>query len=111
MISIHNYCAACSHSLSTLFTNCAVSEARRIDIRYLFAYAGFMFQGPSARKVFVVTCKRRRRDVPTGVKEFPFQSIAVGCPLCGEMRRYLPSEVLLGRPHHLVAKQARAVAG
>jgi len=66
---------------------------------------GFMFQGPSARKVFVVTCKRCRRDVPTGVKEFPFQSITVSCPLCGEMRRYLPSEVLLGKPHHLVAKQ------
>ncbi len=25
-----------------------------------------MFQGPSARKTFVVACKKCRRDVPTG---------------------------------------------
>jgi hypothetical protein len=29
-------------------------------------------------------------------------------PLCGERRWYLPSDVVLGTPHHLVAKQARA---
>ena len=108
MTSIHNNCASRSQHLSTLFTSHALSEAPGIDIRYLFAYADFMFQGPSARKVFVVTCKRCRRDVPTGIKEFPFQSITVGCPLCGETRRYLPSEVLLGKPHHLVTKQMRA---
>ena len=66
-----------------------------------------MFQGVPNPKRFVVECKRCRRDVPTGLKEFPFQSIAVYCPLCGELRRYLPSEVVLGRPNHLVAKQAR----
>jgi hypothetical protein len=27
--------------------------------------------------------------------------------LCGEQRRYLPSEVLLGRSNHQVVKQAR----
>lgn len=60
------------------------------------------------RKLFVVECKRCRRDVSAGVKEFPFQSIVAACPLCGEQRRYLPSEVLLGRPNPQVAKQARA---
>ena len=64
--------------------------------------------GIQRRKLFVVECKRCRRDVPAGVPEFPFQSIVVACPLCGELRRYLPSEVVLGTPHHLVAKQARA---
>ena len=59
-------------------------------------------------KLFVVECKRCRRDIPAGVKEFPFQPLVVTCPLCGEQRRYLPSEVLLGRPNHLIAKQARA---
>jgi RNase P subunit RPR2 len=58
---------------------------------------------------FVVTCKRCRRDVPSGVREFPFQSITVECPLCGELRRYLPSEVFLGRPDGLVSRQQRAV--
>jgi RNase P subunit RPR2 len=67
-----------------------------------------MFQGPSNRKGFVVSCKRCRRDVPAGVQEFPFQSIVVTCPLCGEQRKYLPSEVFLGRPDQLVAKQTRS---
>ena len=48
------------------------------------------------RRHFVVTCKWCRRDVPSGREEFPFQSVAVACPLCGELRRYLPSEVFLG---------------
>ena len=67
---------------------------------------GFVMQ---ERKQFVVTCKLCRRDVPSGVKEFPFQSITVECPLCGEPRRYLPSEVFLGRPDQLVTRQQRTV--
>jgi hypothetical protein len=67
-----------------------------------------MFQGPANRKLFVVTCKRCRRDVPSGAREFPFQSIQVACCLCGEERRYLPSEVFLGRVDHLVVHQMRA---
>jgi len=43
------------------------------------------------RKQFVVTCKDCHRAVPTGAKEFPFHSIEVTCPLCGEKHRYLPS--------------------
>jgi hypothetical protein len=49
-----------------------------------------MFPTASGRKTLVVCCKRCHRDVPSGVREFPFQSIAVECPLCGELRRYLP---------------------
>jgi hypothetical protein len=63
-----------------------------------------MFQGPSGRKTFVVACKKCR-DVPTGVSEFPFQSIIIECPLCGEKRRYLPSEVFLGRVDQLVSRE------
>jgi hypothetical protein len=60
------------------------------------------------RKQFIVTCKDYRRDIPSGMKEFPFKSIVVTCPLCKEQRRYLPSEVILGRPNELVAKKQRA---
>lgn len=77
-------------------------------IRLMFSYNGSMFPTPSGRKSFVVTCKRCRRDVPSGREEFPFQSVAVECPLCGELRRYLPSEVFLGRPDQLVIRQQRA---
>ena len=81
-----------------------------LDFRYPFAYALSMFPGPSARKTFVVACKKCRRDVPIGMAEFPFQSIIVACPLCGEKRRYLPSEVFLGRVDQLVNGQKRAGA-
>jgi hypothetical protein len=60
------------------------------------------------RRLFVVTCTRCRRDVQSGQDEFPFQSVAVECPLSGELRRYLPSEVFLGRPDQLVTRQQRA---
>lgn len=48
---------------------------------------------PGNQKAFVVKCKGCRGDVLSGREEFPFQSITVECPLCGEPRRYLPSEV------------------
>ena len=75
-------------------------------VRYSFAYNVSMFPTPSGRKTFVITCKRCRRDVPSGREEFPFQSVAVECPLCGELRRYLPSEVFLGRPDQLVTRRS-----
>lgn len=37
----------------------------------------------------------------------PFRSVAVECPLCSELRRYLPSKVSLGRPDGLVTRQQR----
>jgi len=67
-----------------------------------------MFLTTSGRKTFVVTCKRCRCDVPSGRDEFPFQSVAVECPLYGELHRYLPSEVFLGRTDQLVTRQQRA---
>jgi hypothetical protein len=66
-----------------------------------------MFSSPSTRKGFVVACKQCRHDIPSGFKEFPFQSITVACPLCGELHGYLLSEVFLGKPDHLVAHQQR----
>jgi hypothetical protein len=77
------------------------------NFRLFFAYDVGMFQSITTRKVFVVTCKRCRRDVPAGLKEFPFQSIAIECPLCGERRQYLPSEIFLGRANRLVTHQHR----
>jgi hypothetical protein len=55
-----------------------------MDFRLLFAYSdSAMAFGIQERKLFVVECKRCRRDVPAGVKEFPFQPLVVTCPLCG----------------------------
>jgi len=54
-----------------------------------------MFHAPGNRKTFEVTCKRCRRDVPTGLKDFLFQSIKVEWYLCSELCRYLPFEAFL----------------
>lgn len=54
---------------------------------------------------FVVECKRCWRFVPAGVEEFPRDNIRVDCPLCGEARRYRPSEVYLGYANLAVKKQ------
>lgn len=64
--------------------------------------------GARENKKYVVECKRCRRDIPAGVTAFPFQAITVGCPLCGEVRQYLPSEVALGNLHYLVTRQLRS---
>jgi hypothetical protein len=53
-------------------------------------------QGPFPT-VFVVRCKLCSRNVPAGVDAFPFnRNTVVCCPLCGEPRRYRPTEVFLG---------------
>jgi hypothetical protein len=39
-------------------------------------------------------------------QEFPRGNLVVQCPLCGELRRYRPSEVYLGFPDsHLIQQQ------
>src|SRR5882724_6829361 len=54
---------------------------------------------------FVVTCKRCTRAVSAGVEAFPRDNIVVACPLCGEKRRYRPSEVYLGWMDSRLAEQ------
>jgi hypothetical protein len=61
-------------------------------------------------KCCVVCCKKCGHDVLTGTDGFPASSIAVVCSLCGEKRRYLPSEVIHGRPHFLVRRKRGPVA-
>ncbi len=79
-------------SLVVPTNKCSTAANRRptghtLNIRLIFAYNVSMFSTPSGRKTFVVTCKRCRRDVPSGRDEFPFQSITVECPLCSEVRQ------------------------
>lgn len=55
---------------------------------------------------YIVVCKRCRRNVLACVDAFPLNPVAVSCPLCGELRRYRPSEVYLGWPDSLVSAAA-----
>src|SRR5580658_5568362 len=56
-------------------------------------------------KSCVVCCKKCGHDVLAGTESFPANSIFVVCSLCGEKRRYLPSEVIHGRPHFVVRRK------
>src|SRR6202044_1150694 len=56
-------------------------------------------------KSCVVCCKKCGHDVLAGTDSFPAISICVVCSLCGEKRRYLPSEVIHGRPHFVVLRK------
>jgi hypothetical protein len=71
-----------------------------------------MFPGPETSKRIVVQCKGCRENIPAPVESVPAQPIAAECPLCGAHRRYLPSEVFLGRLSHLmIRKPVRTAAG
>jgi RNase P subunit RPR2 len=65
----------------------------------------YCFQGAIKPTHYVVTCKRCARSIPTGVTAFPKDNVVVRCPLCGELRRYRPSEVFLGFPDSHLAQQ------
>ena len=57
-------------------------------------------------KCCVVCCKKCGHDVLAGTDGFPASSVFVVCSLCGEKRRYLPSEVIHGRPHSVVRRKS-----
>ncbi|MFY9939226.1 MAG: hypothetical protein WAK33_20260 [Silvibacterium sp.] len=74
------------------------------DFRFCFAYAVFMFQGPSTYLAFVIRCKGCGENIPAPVETLPSSWIAAKCPLCGEHRRYLPNEIFQGRVSYEVTK-------
>jgi phage FluMu protein Com len=80
--------------------------------RLLFAYTGLMFQGPPSQHNFVIRCKRCGENIPALVETLPASWIAVKCPLCGEHRRYLPTEIFQGRVSYaLLRKPVRSAQG
>jgi hypothetical protein len=82
------------------------SSLKSVDyFRLLFAYTGLMFAQPQSQKVVVIQCKSCRENIPAPVESMPAQPIAAKCPLCHEHRRYLPSEVFLGRLSHLMIRK------
>lgn len=62
------------------------------------SYMGYFKGKPIGRAgmVFVVSCKRCARAIPAGVEAWAKDNLVVACPLCGELRRYRPSEIYLG---------------
>jgi hypothetical protein len=46
---------------------------------------------------FTVACKRCQENIPAPIGTMPDTWIVALCPLCGESRAYLPTEIFRGR--------------
>jgi hypothetical protein len=82
----------------SLHSRCAAS------FRLSFSYNA-MFPGPESSKRVVIQCKGCGENIPAPVELMTSQPIAAKCPLCHKHRRYLPSEVFLGRLSHLMIRK------
>jgi hypothetical protein len=71
----------------------------------MFAYNLTMFQSPTISRDFLVCCKGCRENIPAPCETVPAQPVAARCPLCGEHRQYLPSEIFAGRLSYLLMKK------
>jgi RNase P subunit RPR2 len=67
------------------------------DFLLFFSYAAFMYQGAPESLRVVIRCKGCGENIPAPVETMPAQPIVATCPLCGQQRRYLPSQVFQGR--------------
>ena len=68
-----------------------------LRIRFLFAYTALVFNLPQSRPCdFTIRCKKCGENIPAPVGTLPDYWIAARCPLCGEKRSYLPSEIFRG---------------
>jgi flavoprotein len=77
-------------------------EKRLIGIVDMFAFCSPILDGvwnlPDPRLCdYTVRCKVCGENVPAPVETMPSSWIIGKCPLCGECRYYLPSEVFRGR--------------
>jgi len=56
-----------------------------------------VFNLPQTRHCdFTIRCKKCGENIPAPVGTMPDSWIAAQCPLCGEKRNYLPSEIFQG---------------
>lgn len=69
-----------------------------LKFRFLFSYTLLVFNIPESRQCdFMVRCKKCGECVPAPVRTMPDSWIVARCPLCGEIRHYLPSEIFRGK--------------
>ena len=68
------------------------------NVRHLFAYTDLVFLLPPSRiHDFTICCKSCGANIPAPVETMPASWIVAQCPLCGDKRRYLPSDIFRGR--------------
>ena len=101
-----------------MFVLPAKSHYRQLRARgWTFAFSSpileFVFGMPPKRLCdYVVRCKGCHQNVPAPVGTMPDTWIVARCPLCGEKRRYLPSEIFKGKlSPNLGPKPVRSAGG
>ena len=58
----------------------------------------FVFNLPESRQCdFTIRCKKCGENIPAPVGTLPDTWIVARCPLCGEIKHYLPSEIFRGK--------------
>ena len=102
-----------AHFLCRDFSESESNVIGSVDyFRLIFSYTEPMFQGPPNQASFVIRCKGCGENVPAPVETLPASWIAAKCPLCGEHRRYLPTEIFRGRlSYALLRKPVRSAQG
>jgi hypothetical protein len=71
----------------------------------------FVFNLPTTWQCdFTILCKKCGDNIPAPIGTMPESWIAAQCPICGEKRSYLPSEICQGKlSYGLGPKPARSV--
>jgi hypothetical protein len=71
-----------------------------------------VFNLPQTRHCdFTIRCKKCGENIPAPVGTMPDSWIAAQCPLCGEKRNYLPSEIFQGKSLVQTWSQTGAIRG
>ena|ERR1035438_10089416 len=88
-----------------------VPEKSTLQIRLLFSYTDTRVNLPQTRHCdFTIRCKKCGENISAPVGTMPDSWIAAKCPLCGEKRNYLPSEIFQGNlSYRLGPKPVRSV--
>jgi len=69
-----------------------------LNFRSFFAYTCSVFNLPESMQCdFTIRCKKCSENIPAPVGTMPDSWIVARCPLCGEIRHYLPSEIFRGK--------------
>jgi hypothetical protein len=83
-----------------------IRENPHLYIRLLFSYTDLGFNLPQTRQCdFTIRCKKCRENIPAPVGTMPDYWIAARCPVCGEKRSYLPSEIFRGNLSYKLARK------
>jgi hypothetical protein len=76
------------------------------NFRLYFAYTVQVFNLPTSRRCdYTIRCKGCAENIPAPIETMPDTWVIAKCPLCGQRRRYLPTEIFRGTLSHRLESQ------